>query len=478
MRRKRRISDGAIYKWKARLNVDGGKQEKGINYWETYAPVATWSSIRLIMTMAARKGWSTKQLDFVQAYPQAPVETELYMEIPKGFQVGEDKNKYVLKLIRNIYGQKQAGRVWHQFLIKGLTEKLGFTQSKYDPCVLWKGEYILVIYTDDTIITGPDDAMIDRIMEQIGEVFDITKENEVSDFLGVKVTRNEKEGTFSLTQPHLIRSIAKDLGLQENSNTRSLPALSSKILFRHPDSEDHNETWNYRAVIGKLNFLEKSSRPDIAYAVHQCARFSQNPKVEHSKAVKLIGRYLMDTLEKGIICTPNEQSLECWADADFAGNWDIKHAEFDPSTAKSRTGYVVYYGGCPIVWASKLQTEIALSSTESEYVALSQSMREVLPMMNMIQELADHGFHFNTSTPKVHCKAFQDNSGAIEMANVPKFRPRTKHMNIKYHHFREAVIQGHVTIQAVGTEEQIADIFTKPLAEAKFYKFRLKIMGW
>jgi hypothetical protein len=317
------ISDGTVYKWKARLNIDGGKQEKGVNYWETYAPVALWSSIRLIITMAAKKGWATKQLDFVQAYPQAPVETELYMEVPKGFSIGEDKQQYVLKLVNNIYGQKQAGRVWHKFLIKGLTEKLGFTQSKHDPCMLWKGKYILVIYTDDTIITGPDPQEINKIMDDIWRVFDITKENEVSDFLGVKITRNEENGLFSLTQPHLIRSILNDLGLQENSKTRPIPALSSKRLFRHPDSPDHNESWNYRAVIGKLNFLEKSSRPDIAYAVHQCARFSQNPKLEHSKAVKLIGRYLMDTIDEGIVCKADDTSMECWADADFAGNWDI-----------------------------------------------------------------------------------------------------------------------------------------------------------
>ena len=186
----------------------------------------------------------------------------------------------------------------------------------------------------------------------------------------------------------------------------------------------------------------------------------------------------MATMEKGIVCKPDDTSVECWADADFAGNWDLIHAEYDPTTAKSRTGYVIYYGGCPIIWASKMQTEIALSSTESEYVALSQSMREVLPMIKMIKELAEQGFHFNTTTPTVRCKAFQDNTGAIEMAIVPKYRPRTKHMNIKYHHFRQAVTNGEVIIVNVDTTQQIADIFTKPLGEELFYKFRKQMMGW
>ena len=118
MRRKRRIDTQEIYKWKARLNLHGGKQTKGLNYWETYAPVAAWSTIRIIMNLAAMMGWETRQLDFVLAFPQAPVETELYMDIPKGFEVKGSNNQYVLKLKKNLYGQKQAGRVWYKHLTK------------------------------------------------------------------------------------------------------------------------------------------------------------------------------------------------------------------------------------------------------------------------------------------------------------------------------------------------------------------------
>jgi Reverse transcriptase (RNA-dependent DNA polymerase) len=144
-------------------------------------------------------------------------------------------------------------------LIKGLTEKLKFIQSKSDPCVLWKNGHVIVIYTDDTIITGPDPSVIKQMIKEIGKVFDITSEPEVTDFLGVQITRDKANGEFTLSQPHLIKSILQDLGLQENSNTRSIPALSTKILQKHEESEDHKEPWNYRQVINKLNFLEKSS---------------------------------------------------------------------------------------------------------------------------------------------------------------------------------------------------------------------------
>jgi hypothetical protein len=279
MRRKRSLTDGIVYKWKARLNIDGSKQQKGINYWETYAPVATWTSIRLILCLAAMNGWDTMTLDFVQAYPQAPAEVELYVSIPRGCIVDGDEQNWCLKVLNNIYGQKQAGRVWNDFLIEGLTKKLNFTQSQWDPCVLWRGSYMLIIYTDDTIITGPDPDKIKEIITDIGTIFDITSSERVSDFLGVNVSRNDADGTVTLTQPQLIRSMIADLGLKEDSKARKIPANSSTILQEHRDSEQHSESWHYRGVIGKLNFLEKSTRPDIAYAVHQCARFSENPKV-------------------------------------------------------------------------------------------------------------------------------------------------------------------------------------------------------
>jgi hypothetical protein len=214
------------------------------------------------------------------------------------------------------------------------------------------------------------------------------------------VDRSNDAGTFTLSQTQLIQSILKDLGLQENSNERRTLALSSKIIQQFESSANHSEPWNYRSVVGKLNYLEKSSRPDIAYAVHQCARFSECPKVEHSTAVKMIRIYLKPTSTMGIICHPTKESFNCYCDADFSGNWNPDIAEHDGSTARSRTGYIVTYAGAPVVWASKLQTEIALSSTESEYVALSQSLREVLPLMRLVKELKEAGLQKKLWCPK------------------------------------------------------------------------------
>jgi hypothetical protein len=200
----------------------------------------------------------------------------------------------------------------------------------------------------------------------------------------------------------------------------------------------------YRSIIGNLNYLEKSTRPDIAYAVHQCARYSSCPKYEHGKAVKEIGRYLLATKDKGIEVTPTNESVEDFADAVFSGNWNHDTASEDRDTARSRTGFLIKYAGMPITWTSRLQTEISLSSTESKYILLSTSLREALPMMKFLQELVDAGFKFHVNDPTIKCKAFEDNEGALEMARSPKFRPRTKHINIKYHHFHDSVETGKI----------------------------------
>jgi hypothetical protein len=162
---------------------------------------------------------------------------------------------------------------------------------------------------------------------------------------------------------------------------------------------------------------------------------------------------------------PKKEGMQCWVDAAHASEWNNKTASSDPNTARSRMGYVITYARCPMHWSSKMQTELALSTTEAEYIALSQAMREVLPIIWLMEEARHQGIPVLNATPKIHCKVFEDNAGAIEIANVPKMRSRTKHLNIKYHHFREEVKKGTISIYHTRTEEQIVDIFTKPLPE-------------
>ena len=174
--------------------------------------------------------------------------------------------------------------------------------------------------------------------------------------------------------------------------------------------------FHYCSVIGKLNFLEKSTRPDISVSIHQCARFSESPKKSHPEAVKRIGRYLLATRDKGLIIHPNKAwHFDCWVYADFVGSWRQADAHIDPMTSKSRSVWIIWFAGAPITWASKMQTITAMSTTEAEYIALSTSLREVIPLMGLLMEARAHGLHIGDLPPKIHCTVFEDNSGALEL---------------------------------------------------------------
>jgi hypothetical protein len=170
------------------------------------------------------------------------------------------------------------------------------------------------------------------------------------------------------------------------------------------------------------------------------------------------------------------KSFECWVDANYCGNWNPLVTD-DPSTAKSRSGYVITYHGVPLVWASRLQTVFALSTAEAEYISLSTALRDVIPMMDLLAKMSDKGFQVQ-SKPTVHCKLFEDNSGALEQARVAKYQPRTRHINAAWHHFRSYVVDKLISILPVDTKSQLGDVFTKQVSRDDFIRFRKIIFGW
>jgi hypothetical protein len=213
--------------------------------------------------------------------------------------------------------------------------------------------------------------------------------------------------------------------------------------------------------------------------VHQCARFVSNPKREHGDAVRWIGRYLKFTHDKGTIYRPIVGTdLEVYVDASFCGDWNQIEAMTDKDTARSRHGYIIKYAGCPILWKSQLQNEIALSATESEYTGLSNSLRDAIPIMERLKEMKKYKFPIQTSQATILCHVFEDNSGAIEMAKVFKYRPRTKHLNVRLHHFRDYVERQEITIHHISSHDQSADYLTKAVNEDTLKRHRKTVMGW
>ena len=307
MRRKRNLTTNEVTKYKARLNIHGGQQTYGLNYEHTYAPVVTWFSIRLLLTMGLMLNWSVRQVDFIMAYTQAPIENDMYMKLPPGVstQFG-DKQDYVLKLKRNLYGQKQAGRVWNKFLVDKL-RTIGFEQSKVDECVFYRGSTIFIVYVDDGLIFDVSGKDLDGFVQELRDIkLDIEDQGDPSDYVGVNITKDDN-GYLNFNQLALIDSIIDDVGLRQDKRTRTTPAKSSQLLHSYPDSQPFEEIcdFNYRSAVGKINYLAQTTRPDIMAATHMIAKYSHCPKREHGEAIIHLVQYLKATRHIGLKFKPD-----------------------------------------------------------------------------------------------------------------------------------------------------------------------------
>ena len=227
MRRKQDTRTIKFKKYKARLNLDGYRMETGRYSDETkiYYPVVKWNSIIFVLALVCLIGWSTTHIDYVLEFPQAPVDRDVYMRIPKVMDlviynkfksiVQWKPNDYLLRVHRNLYGSKVSGGVCNDYLTKKLIQKVGFCQSKIDPCVFYKGKTLLLLYTDDSILIGPDQNDINDIIKDIKkENLDITVEGDIQYFLGINIEKNIKV-TITFSQPHIIDHILKYIRLYE-----------------------------------------------------------------------------------------------------------------------------------------------------------------------------------------------------------------------------------------------------------------------
>ena len=470
--KRKRFPDLRIREYKARFCARGDKQKLGVDYDETYAPVVQWSTIRLLLTMSMALGLKSKQVDYSNAFVQADIDGEVFMELPEEFN-STDGEDYVLKLKKSLYGLKQAPMLWFETLRKSLLDR-GFKQSEQDPCLFLKDDIVALVYVDDVLFFARTDELIDEVIEDLKKEFDLKVEGTVTAFLGMEVHTNQK-GAYALSQPGLTERIISAVGM-ENANSTKTPA-GTVTLGADDDGPPRRESWNYPSVVGMLLYLAGNTRPDIAFAVHQAARFSHKPRRVHEEAVKRIVRYLIGTKDKGISFVPGSKlSLDAYVDADFAGLWGSEDP-LAPESVKSRTGYVILFGGCPVYWKSKLQTLVAVSTMEAEYVALSNCMRELIPLKRLVKEIGNY-FDLKEDCTNAMSTVFEDNQSAIALAKVPKMTPRSKHIGLNYHFFREHVRKGIIDVVHVDTKNQIADMLTKGLADEKFRKLRASMLGW
>ena len=486
--KRKRFPDGKVKKLKARLCVRGDQQTADLDYFETFSPVVQWTTIRLMLILSILLDLKTVQVDYTLAFAQAPAPPGTYVEMPKMFE----QKGMVYELQKNLYGLCEASKNFYNHLKKGLTDR-GLKPSKHDYCMFYlegKDPVVVLTYVDDCIFFARKASSIKHLIQSLRKIpeskigvwdeFILNEEDDYAGFLGIDISQSEDvPGAIELLQIGPIDRVLDVLGLnKENTHQRNEPA-SSVPLGKDEDGPLRREDWSYASVIGMLLYLSSNSRPDIAFAVHQAARFTHCAKLSHETTIKRIGRYLKATKDRGLVMKPSSTlSLELFADADFAGLWSIEQAS-DPISVKSRTGYIITLGDVPVTWSSKLQTEIATSTMHAEYVALSSGMRELLPVKGTLEHICQI-FDIDRDSKAKVIRVWEDNEGAVKLATGPveKVTPHSKHFGVKYHWFREKINDLKIVIKHVRTDIQKAEILTKGLSSKEFQSKRKLIMGW
>jgi hypothetical protein len=355
-------------------------------------------------------------------------------------------------------------------------EKLGLVQSRRDPCLWYGTDLMLVVYVDDCGIGSSSQETIDRFVSNLRKLgLELTQDASFSEFLGIKF-EDLPDGSIQMTQKGLISKILKTAGM-ENCNPNAVPA-TQVALGADVDGAPMEEEWSYRGIVGALLYLSTNTRPDIAFAVSQVARFGANPKKSHATAVKTILRYLKKTADKGtIVKVCLEFKLNLHVDADFCGLFGREESR-DPNSVRSRTGYVISLSGWPIVWKSQLQTHISQSTLEAEYAACSHALKTFLPIKWLVQEMIEKTKCRSLENSTVHATVFEDNQGAYYLVTNQKITNRTRYFLAKWHWFWEHFNNKEFDVLKCPTTEQYADYLTKSLPKEGFEANRRAIQGW
>jgi len=426
----------------------GYRQEEGIDFEESFAPVARMEAVRLFIAFCSHKSITIYQMDVKTAFLYGPLKEEVYVAQPEGF-VDPDHPDKVYRLKKALYGLKQAPRAWYNELSKFLVSN-GFHKGSIDPTLFIKryGEDILIvqIYVDDIIFGSTNPKYSKEFELLMKNRFEMSSMGELKFFLGLQVHQTPK-GIF-INQAKYALEILKKHGMTACTSIGTPAGI--KKLDNDPYGIPIDQT-KYRSMVGSLMYLT-ASRPDLMHATCYCARYQARPTEKHLKEVKRIFRYLKNTIHMGL-WYPKDTGFELtdFSDADHAGCLD---------TCKSTSGGLQFLGGDKLVsWSSKKQDCNSLSSAESEYVSLSGCCAQVLWMRT---QLRDYGFRYNKIP--MYC----DSQAAIAISCNPVQHSRTKHIAVRYHFIKEQVEKGIVELFFVGTEYQLADLLTKGLSKERF----------
>nr|GEX68647.1 putative RNA-directed DNA polymerase [Tanacetum cinerariifolium] len=445
--------NGEVEKYKARLVVKGYAQKKGVDYDEVFAPIARWDTIRTLLAVDVQKGWNVYQLDVKSAFLYGELKEVVYVDQPQGFvKKGEETKVYCLK--KALYGIKQAPRAWFS-RIEGYFIREGFKKSNYDHTMFikrdGKGLLIVSLYIDDLIYVENDALLCERFKKSMQQEFEMTDLGMMRFFLGIEIQQSSK-GIY-LCQRKYAKEVLERFGIW-NCNSVKNPIVPGTVLTKEGKGKEVDATL-YKQLVSSLMYLTVT-RPDMMYVVCLISHFIAKPREEHMQAAKRVLRYLKGTLDFGLFYYRNSDSkLKTYTDSDYARDIKDRRCTF---------GYVFLLSKAAICWSSRKQAIVTLSSTEAEYVAATSCACHCVWLKGVLKDLD----FMQGESLEIFC----DNSSTIKLSKNPMMHRRTTHIDVRYHYLRDFTNQQVVNLVFCGTQDQIADIMTKPVKLETFVKLR------
>lgn len=443
--------DGCVQRYRARLVAKGYSQKAGIDYNETFSPVARYDTVRTLLAVAAAQKLHLSQFDVRTAFLYGTLEEDVFMCQPEGFDDGSGR---ICKLQRSLYGLKQAPRCWNNRFLDFM-KKEGLQPSSADPCLFVKtggnSLFAVVLFVDDGLVASSDMKETNSFLARLKKEFEITC-GSLENFLGMGIKISE-DGIL-VCQEAYTRRILSRFRMEECNHVCTPCERSSGGTDVHVGDEVP-----YREAVGCLLYLANISRPDIAFAVSRAARAMEKPTQSDWLHVKRIFKYLRGTEGLGLFYKSGcGTKLEVFCDADFAG---------EEKSRRSTTGVVAMLSGTAISWSSRLQGSVALSTTEAEFVAASEGAKELIWLHRLLQELRV----YKDGIPVLYC----DNASAVKLVKNPEFHKRSKHIEVRHYFVRECHQQGRVDVRHIDGKHQLADVLTKPLERVRFEDLCLQL---
>ncbi|KAI3746688.1 hypothetical protein L6452_09127 [Arctium lappa] len=430
-----------------------GTKWEGIDYNETFAPVARIEAIIIFLAYAAHKNFTVYQMDVKSAFLNGVLHEEVYVAQLEGF-IDPHHSDHVYVLDKALYGLKQAPRAWYETLTKFLLAS-SFKKGTVDTTLFLKrqgeGLILIQIYVDDIIFRSKNQKFCKNFSKIMETKFEMSMMGELNFFLGLQV-KQLPEGIF-INQAKYIKDMLRKFNMLDSSVMKTPMAIGT--LLDADLSGKPVDQKVYRSMIGSLLYLT-ASRPDIMFS---SVRYQSNPKESRFNAVKRILRYLKGTPNLGLWYPKDSRfDLTAFTDADHAG------CKLD---RKSTSGSCQFIGDKLVSWTTKKQNYVSTFTAEAEYVAAASCCSQVLWMKTQLRD-----FGYNYKSVPIYC----DSKSVIAITTNPVQHSKTKHIDVRYHFIKDHVEKGDIEMHFVQTDFQLADLFTKPLDEKRF-QFLISKLG-